>query len=124
MSNSFVTPWAVARQAPLSMRFPRQEYWSGLLFCSSGNPPDPRIEPGVLHCRQILYRLSRQGSPCGSLSHLFIHRDQVSNLCLINAVICSACSASSGMKQAHNLIVILSLNLNVGGRCYIFKLHH
>ena len=28
-SNSFATPWAVAQQAPLSMEFPRQEYWSG-----------------------------------------------------------------------------------------------
>ena len=30
--DSFVTPWTVARQAPLSMEFPRQEYWSGLPF--------------------------------------------------------------------------------------------
>ena len=34
MSNSFVTLWAVAHQAPLSMGFPRQEYWSGLPFSS------------------------------------------------------------------------------------------
>ena len=45
MSNSFVTPWIVAHQAPLSMRFPRQEYWSGLLFPSPGDLPDPRIKP-------------------------------------------------------------------------------
>ena len=32
----FVTPWIVAHQAPLSMRFPRQEYWSGLPFPSPG----------------------------------------------------------------------------------------
>ena len=36
MSDSFVTPWAVAHQAPLSMEFPRQEYWSGLPFPSPG----------------------------------------------------------------------------------------
>ena len=41
----FSTPWAVARQAPLSMGFPRQEYWSGLPFPSPGDIPDPRIEP-------------------------------------------------------------------------------
>ena len=35
----------VACQAPLSMGFPRQEYWSGLPFPSSGNLPDPGIEP-------------------------------------------------------------------------------
>ena len=32
MSDSFATPWTVARQAPLSMGFPRREYWSGLPF--------------------------------------------------------------------------------------------
>ena len=41
----FVTPWTVAHQAPLSMRFSRQEYWSGLPFPSPGDLPDPRIEP-------------------------------------------------------------------------------
>ena len=41
----FATPWTVARQVPLSMGFPRQEYWSGLPFPSPGNLPDPGIEP-------------------------------------------------------------------------------
>ena len=41
----FVTPWTVARQAPLSMGFPRPEYWSGLPFPSPGNLPNPGIEP-------------------------------------------------------------------------------
>ena len=40
-----VTPWTVARQAPLSMGFPRQEYWSGLPFLSPGDLPNPGIEP-------------------------------------------------------------------------------
>ena len=40
------TPWTVARQAPLSMRFPvRQEYWSGLSFASPGDLPNPGIRP-------------------------------------------------------------------------------
>ena len=39
------TPWAAACQAPLSMGFPRQEYWSGLPFPSPGDLPDPGIEP-------------------------------------------------------------------------------
>ena len=42
----FVTPWTVAYQASPSMRFSRQEYWSGLLFLSPGDLPDPGIEPG------------------------------------------------------------------------------
>ena len=58
VSNSFVTPWTVARQAPLSMGFSRQEYWSGL----------PCPLPGIfltqesnlrllqfLHCRWTLH---------------------------------------------------------------------
>ena len=40
-----MTPRAVARQAPLSMGFSRQEHWSGLLFPSPGDLPDPGIEP-------------------------------------------------------------------------------
>ena len=42
----FKTPWTVACQAPLSMRFSRQEYWSGLPFPSPGDLPNPGIEPG------------------------------------------------------------------------------
>ena len=42
----FATPWTVACQAPLSMGFSRQEYWSGLPFPSPGDLPNPGIEPG------------------------------------------------------------------------------
>ena len=98
----FVTSWTVARQAPRSIGFSRQEYWSGLPFPPPGDLPNPGMEPrspalqadslpaepqgkpwntgvgslsllqgifltqesnwGLLHCRQILYRLSYQGS--------------------------------------------------------------
>ena len=40
----FATPWTVACQAPLSMEFSRQEYWSGLPFPSPRDFPDPEIE--------------------------------------------------------------------------------
>ena len=40
-----VTPWTVARQAPLSMEFSRQEYWNGLPFPSPGDLPDLGIKP-------------------------------------------------------------------------------
>ena len=43
---SVATPRTVARQAPLSMEFSRQEYWSGLLFPSPGDLSDPGIKPG------------------------------------------------------------------------------
>ena len=41
----FPTPWTVAHQAPPSMGFSRQEYWSGLPFLSPGDLPDPGIKP-------------------------------------------------------------------------------
>ena len=45
MSNSFATPWTVDPQAPLSMGFPRQEYWNGLLFPPPGDLPNSGMEP-------------------------------------------------------------------------------
>ena len=47
MSNSFAIPWTVAHQAPLSMVFLRQEYWSVLPFLSPGDLPDPGVKPAV-----------------------------------------------------------------------------
>ena len=41
---TLVTPWTIACQAPLSMGFPRQEYWSGLPFLSPVDLPDPGIK--------------------------------------------------------------------------------
>ena len=46
MSDSL--PWTVARQAPLSMGFPKQEHWNGLPFLSPGDLPNPGIEPRFL----------------------------------------------------------------------------
>ena len=54
----FATLWTIACQAPLSMGFPRQEYWSGFPFPSPGDIPDPGTEPASpVSCigRQILY---------------------------------------------------------------------
>ena len=45
ISDSFVTPWTVAHQAPLCMGFSRQEYWSGLPFPSPGDLPVAGMEP-------------------------------------------------------------------------------
>ena len=58
----FATLWTVAYQAPLSMGFSRQGYWSGLLFPSPGIFPTQGSNPGLPHCRQMLYCLSHQGS--------------------------------------------------------------
>ena len=45
---TLATPWTVACQAPLSMRPPRQEYWSGLPFLTPGSLPHPEIKPRTL----------------------------------------------------------------------------
>ena len=56
VSDSFATPWTVACQAPLSMGFPREEYWSGLPFPPPGDLPSPGTEPRVSSiCWWILY---------------------------------------------------------------------
>ena len=62
----FGTPWTVACQTSLSMEVSRQEYWSGLPFPTSGDLPDPGIEPPSSvspALQQIVYSLSHRGSP-------------------------------------------------------------
>ena len=68
VSNS-ASPWTVAHQAPLSMGFSRQEYWSGLPFPSPEDLPDPGIEPGspALQANSLSYEL--QGN---SLNNVYI----------------------------------------------------
>ena len=45
MKDTLVTPWTLALQAHLSVRFSRQEYWNGLPLPSPGNLPGPGMEP-------------------------------------------------------------------------------
>ena len=47
---TLMTPWTVACQTPLSMGFPRQEYWSSLPFPSPGDLPEPGVEPVSRSC--------------------------------------------------------------------------
>ena len=69
----FVTLWTVTHQAPLSMEFSRQKYWSGLPFPSPGHLPYPGIEPTFPALLADSLPLSHQGSPfCTAL-------DQCSN---------------------------------------------
>ena len=63
MSDSFATPWAVARQGPVSMGFPRQEYWSGLPFLSPGGLPDPGIEPLSPALAGVFFTTKPPGKP-------------------------------------------------------------
>ena len=59
---TLATPLTGACQAPLSMRFSRQEYWSGLPFPSPGDLPDPGLEPGspALQADSLSTELSRK----------------------------------------------------------------
>ena len=68
----FVTLWTVAHQAPLSMEFSRQEYWSGVPFPSSGDLPNLGIKPGSPALQAIVYRLShlRSHKQCLNISTL------------------------------------------------------
>ena len=61
------TPWTGACQAPLSVGFSRQEYWSGLHFLLQGIFLTQESNTGFLPCRQILYWLSYKGSPLTTL---------------------------------------------------------
>ena len=73
----FVTPWTIACQAPPSVGFSRQEYWSGLPFPSPGDLPDPGIEPGS-------HILQADSLPSDVISH-------------VN----SACSATYSVHDSH-----------------------
>ena len=59
----FTTPWTVAHQAPPSIEFSRQEFWSGLPFPSPGDLPSPGIEPMSPACQVDSLTLSYLGNP-------------------------------------------------------------
>ena len=70
MSDSLVTPWTVAHQAPLSMGFPRQESWSGLPCLPPGDLPHPGIKPESPAWQADSLPLSHLGSP---YLHALVH---------------------------------------------------
>ena len=64
MSNSFVSPWTIASQAPpLSMGLSRQEYWSGLPFPSLGDLPDLGLKPASPEMSGGFFTIEPEGSP-------------------------------------------------------------
>ena len=70
-------------QAPLSVEFSIQEHWSGLPFPSPGDLPTQGLNSSLLHCRQILYHLSCQGSPSFRRVRIFA--------CVVQCCILGAC---------------------------------
>ena len=83
----FETPWTVAHQAPASMEFFRQEYWSGLPFPPPGDLLDPRIEPTSL----CLPHWQADSLPPSHLENLIILLCLVTQSCptLCNPMDCS-----------------------------------
>ena len=71
----FLTPWTVACQAPLSMEFSRQEYWSGLPFPSPGDLPYLGIEPGSLALHADSLQYEPPGTPKMSLRWALMQYD-------------------------------------------------
>ena len=63
----FVTPWSVARQAPLSMEFPRQGYWSGLPYSPPGDLPNSGTEPASLLSPALAHRFFTSSTTCEAL---------------------------------------------------------
>ena len=66
---TLVIPWTVARQASLSMGFPRQEYCSGLPFSSPGDLPNPGIKPVSLTSLSLAGRFLTTELPGKPLYH-------------------------------------------------------
>ena len=69
----FSTPWTVAHEAPLSMGFPRQEYWSGLPFPSPGDFSRSGIEPEAPALAVNPLPLSHWGNPVPSIDIFSIY---------------------------------------------------
>ena len=62
-----MTPWTVTHQSPLSVRFPRQNYWSGLPFPSPENLPDPGIEHASPALAGRVFTTEPPGRPKGTV---------------------------------------------------------
>ena len=85
----FATLWAVAHQAPLSMGFSRQEYWSGLPFPSPGDLSNPGIEPWSPALQADALSSEPPGKPQGLFS-LFVlfqwHKHHLKSLLILLSV--------------------------------------
>ena len=66
----FETSWTIAHQAPLSMGFSRQEYWSGLPFTSAGDLSDPGMEPTSLISPALAYRFFITIATCEAIVYI------------------------------------------------------
>ena len=106
----FVTPWTIAHQAPPSMGFYRQEYWSGLPHTPPGDRPSPGIEPRSLCIAGLFFTLwaTRKTHGRSPLTILFSWLN-ISRSCwpgsLLEAL-AQPCSYNSLTRDAENLVVL------------------
>ena len=90
MCESFATPWTVVLQAPLSMGFPRGEYWSGLPFPSPGDLLDLAIELASLALTDGFFTTEPPGKP-------LLKKEQNVLLCSAIEIMCLPVAKLSGL---------------------------
>ena len=127
MSNSFLTEWTVALQAPLSMGFPRQEYWSGLPFYSPRDLPDLGIKPRSPALAGGFFTAEQPGKSSDLItlfyieqaasSHFRLYLTEINNIHLlfdkaIRSQIATSCLTWSSYKCS-NSAVVLHWKLNI-----------
>ena len=99
----FVTPQTIAHQAPRSMGFSKQEYWSGLLFPSQRIFLTQGLNPGLLHCRQFLYCQSYREVPVSS-RNMSLHQNCLAELFTIVSF------QKRLVKQDQNILYYVPIN--------------
>ena len=96
---TLVSPWTVARQAPLSMAFSRQEYWSGVPFSSPGDLPDLGIKPWSSALQEDSLLPEPPGKPMLTyIIYSFIHHQ---GLCMIWEYVSSWAPLLGQLNLAH-----------------------
>ena len=116
----FAIPWTTAHQAPLSMGFPRKEYWSGLPFVSPGDLPDPGIEPVSPALQADSLPLSQLGSLLRGLTSL---NDLASTHFPSTSLSFSYSGLLSVLKRWDSFLpqVLAEMTQTIHSECFIFS---
>ena len=123
---SLQSPGLFAHQAPLSIGFSRQEYWSGLPFPSPEDLPNKRLKLGLPHRGQILYCLSYLGSPISNnsrynlLNVLFSSLQLLSRVRLFATPWIAACQASLSITISRSSFKLTSIESVIPSSHLIF----
>ena len=128
MSNSLVTPWTVAHQAPLSMGFSRQEYWSGCHFLPQEIFSIQGSNLHLLHWKVDSLPLSHHGSPKNSIKTLkMVHILKIyifKKACIIRVTVGTACLLTTHLsesKETHEIEKNIHVEVCVQLRSYLEK---